>query len=82
MSIPPSFIPSSMIKAVAEAYIVHSDGNENLRDNSALFHSLKIPMMFSSSLKTVITSMLDNITMYGTDHASITNDLQLSIPLR
>ncbi len=82
MSIPPSLIPSSIIKAVADAYIVHSDGNENLRDNRALFRSLKIPMLFSSSLRTVINSMLDNITMYGTDHANVTNDLQLSIPLR
>lgn len=82
MSIPPSLIPSSIVKAIANAYIVHSDGNENLRDNSALLHSLKIPMMLSSSLRTVINSMLDNITMYGTDHTSVTNDLQLSIPLR
>ncbi|MCO6026432.1 metallophosphoesterase [Prevotella cerevisiae] len=82
LGIPPSLIPSSIVKAVADAYIVHSDGNENLQDTKSLFQSLKIPMMFSSSVRTVIKSMLGNITMYGTDHANVTNDLRLTIPLR
>lgn len=79
--IPPSLIPSSLTDAVATAYIVHSNGNENLQDTSALFHDLR-HFMISSTIRALLTSMLHNVSQYGTDHANVTNDLTLSVPLR
>ena len=66
---------------VADAYIIHAEGNENDVDTESIFDNLSVAFLAMDGTKNMCESMLHDLAPYGTERENRTNDLTLTTEL-